>query len=171
MASFTFRLAALLRLRESRRDECQAALAQAYRVDDALAEQFDGLDRELDALRSFRRLKVSPGAVDVDRLVEAQRYELVTQAQQQQIARQRQTLAAEIDERRRTLVEADREVRVLEKLRQRQIEQHHHKEQQHEAKRLDEVATQQAFQQALLAQSGQAPPMAVMGGTGSMETA
>ena len=37
---FIFRLAALLRLRESRRDECRAALAEAYRVDEALRSRW-----------------------------------------------------------------------------------------------------------------------------------
>ena len=45
MAKFTFRLAALLRLRESRRDECRAALAEAFRVDDVLGKQLESLDR------------------------------------------------------------------------------------------------------------------------------
>ncbi len=147
MAGFTFRLAALLRLRESRRDACRAALAESQRCDDVLQKQFDGLGRELDALRIFCRLKASPGVVDIDRLVDAQRYELVTRAQQQEVARQRQTLAAEIEHRRQALVEADREVRVLEKLRQRQAEQHHREEERRESKRLDEVAMQQAFRQ------------------------
>ncbi len=147
MARFIFRLAALLRLRESRRDECRAALAEAYRVDEVLAKQLDGLDRELDALREFCRLKVSSRTIDVDRLVEAQRYELVARAQQRHVAQQRQTVAAEIEVRRQALVEADREVRVLEKLRQRQAEQHRREEDLREVKRLDEVATQQTFRQ------------------------
>jgi len=147
MARFIFRLAALLRLRESRRDECRAALAEAYRIDEVLKSQFDGLSRELDALREFCRQKASPGSVDIDRLVEAQRYELVARAQQQQIAKQREAVAAEIERRRQALVEADREVRVLEKLRERQVEQHRREEELREAKRLDEVASQQAFRQ------------------------
>ena len=56
-------------------------------------------------------------------------------------------MAAEIERRRQALVEADREVRVLEKLRQRQAEQHRREEELREAKRLDEVAAQQAFRQ------------------------
>lgn len=147
MAKFTFRLAALLRLRESRRDECRAALAEAYRVDEVLAKQLDNLGRELDALRTFCRMKASPGAVDVDRLVEAQRYELVARAQQRHVAQQRETVAAEIERRRQALVEADREVRVLEKLRRRQAEQYRREEDLREVKRLDEVASQQAFRQ------------------------
>ena len=149
MARFVFRLAALLHLRETRRDECRAALAEVYRADEALARQFDGLSRELDALRNFCRLKASPGAVDIERLVEAQRYQLVILARQQDIAQQREALAAEIECRRQSLVEADREVHVLEKLRQRQAEQYRRDEELCEAKRLDEVATQQAVGRAL----------------------
>jgi flagellar FliJ protein len=147
MAGFTFRLASLLRLRESRRDECRAALAEAYRIDDVLRKQWEGLGRELDALREFCRTTASPGAVQIDRLVEAQRYELVARAQQQHVAQQRETVAAEIERRRQALVEADREVRVLEKLRERQAEQHRREEDLREVKRLDEVAAQQAFRQ------------------------
>jgi flagellar FliJ protein len=148
MAGFTFRLAALLRLRESRRDECRAALADAYRVDEVLGRQLEGLRQELDGLREFRRRKISSKAIDIDPLVEAQRYELVLRAQQQHVAQQRQTVAAQIELRRQALVEADREVRVLEKLRQRQAEQHRREEELREAKRLDEVATQQTFRQS-----------------------
>ena len=147
MPKFVFRLTALLRIRESRRDECRAALADAYRVDEVLRKQFETLSQEINALREFCRLKASPGTVDIDRLVEAQRYELVTRAQQRNIAQQRQTVAAEVERRRQALVESDREVRVLEKLRERQAEQHRHEEELRETKRLDEVATQQTFRQ------------------------
>ncbi len=147
MAKFNFRLTALLRLRAARRDECRAALAEAYRIDEVLRKQLDGLGSELDALREFCRRNASPGAVDIDRLVEAQRYELVARAQQRRLAQQRQTVAAEIERRRQALVEADREVCILEKLRQRQAEQHRRDEEIRESKRLDEVAVQQAFRQ------------------------
>ncbi len=119
MGKFVFRLAALLRLRESARDQRRAALAEAFRVDDALAKQLAGVAAELEALRNLRRRAAGPGTVNVDRLVEAHRYELAAGQQQLQITRQRQTVAAEIERRRQALVEADREVRVLEKLRQR----------------------------------------------------
>ena len=149
MAAFTFRLEPLLKLREARRDECRSALAEGYRVDEVLRKQFDNMERELDALREFCRRKASPGGIDIDRLVEAQRYELVTKAQQQNIAQQRETVAAEIERRRYALIEADREVRVLEKLRERQSELHRREEEVREARRLDEVATQQTYRRML----------------------
>jgi flagellar FliJ protein len=145
MATFIFRLEPLLKLRQARRDECRAALADGLRVDEVLRKQFENLERELDALREFCRRKVSPGGIDIDRLVEAQRFELVTRAQQRNIAQQRETVATEIERRRQALVEADREVRVLEKLRERQAETHRREEESREARRLDEVATQQTY--------------------------
>ena len=151
MSRFIFRLEPLLKIRGARRDECRAALAEGYRVDEVLRKQFDSMERELDALREFCRRKASTGHVDIDRLVEAQRYELVTRAQQGKIAQQRETVAVEIERRRQALVESDREVRVLEKLRERQAEQHRREEEVREARRLDEVATQQTYRKMQLA--------------------
>jgi flagellar protein FliJ len=169
MSRFHFRLEPLLKLRESRRDECRAALAEAFRVDEVLRKQFDGLERDLAALREYCRTKSAPGGVDIDRLVEAQRYELVTRSQQRSIVQQRETVAAEIERRRQALVEADREVRVLEKLRERQAEQHRREEELREAKRLDEVATQQTFRKMVLAGEFDAPsPRPSPGGRGEL---
>ena len=153
MAQFNFRLASLMRLREATRDECRAALAEAYRVDDVLRQKVDRIARELELLKDFCRMKASPGTVDIDRLVEAQRYELVARQQQRQFVAQRESIAAEIERRRLALVEADREVRVLEKLRERQVEQHRKTEELRETKRLDEVATQQVYRESLRAVS------------------
>ena len=99
MARFLFRLASVLQLRETQHDECRTALAEAYSVDAVLKNQADALKREIDALKEFCRRKVSPGAVDINRLVEAQRYEMVARAQEQKIDEQRQQVAAEIERR------------------------------------------------------------------------
>jgi flagellar export protein FliJ len=53
---------------------------------------------------------------------------------------QRGRLAAEIERRRVALLAANREVRVLEKLRERQLEQYNQAENRLDIKRLDEVA-------------------------------
>jgi flagellar FliJ protein len=140
MAKFKFRLATLLRLRESARDERRAELAEAYRVDDLLRQRFDELSAELEAARQQCRRAAGPGTVDVDRLLEAQRYELTLRFQQGQLEQQRKAVAAEIERRRAALVEANREVRVLEKLRDNQSDRHRQEEGRREIKQLDEVA-------------------------------
>ena len=58
------------------------------------------------------------------------------------LQRQRQALAAEIDRRRQALLEADRDVRTLEKLRENQLQAHRQEEERQEGKRLDEAALQ-----------------------------
>ena len=150
MSKFKFRLATLLRLREATRDERRAALAEAYRVDDVLRERIGGMQAELDRLKNQCRRIAGPGDVDIDQLVEAQRYEVGLRAQQNQLTRQRKAVAEEIERRRQALLEADREVRVLEKLRDKQAALHLHEQQRRDVKRLDEVAQQQAMREVAL---------------------
>jgi flagellar FliJ protein len=144
MAKFKFRLATLLRLREATRDERRAELAEAYRADDLLREHLRRVGRELSWLQGRCRQVAGPGTVDVDRLVEAQRYEVTLRAQESRLTGQRDAIGAEIDRRRQALLAADRDVRLLEKLRQKQAQRHHQEESRREIKELDEVAGQRA---------------------------
>jgi flagellar FliJ protein len=142
MTKFKFRLATLLRLREATRDERRTELAEAYRADNVLSEHLDRIGRELDWLQTQCRKAAGPGTVDLDRLVEAGRYELALRAQRSQLDQQREAVSAEIDRRREALLAADRDVRLLEKLRDKQARRHRHEENRQEIKQLDEVAGQ-----------------------------
>ena len=145
MARFKFRMATLLKLREAARDERRTELAQAYRADDVLGKNLEQVRTELNALEDRCRKAAGPGTIDIDRLIEAQRYEIILKVQQRSLNEQRGRLAAEIERRRVALLAANREVRVLEKLREHQIEQHNQAENRLEIKRLDEVARLQAL--------------------------
>lgn len=144
MAKFQFRLATLLRLGESVRDQRRGQLAEAYRADELL-EQHEGMvARELAAVRASGRKAVAPGTVDLDRIVETQRYELALRAQQEHFAQKRKVVAGEVERRREALVAANREVRVLEKLRERQQERHVQEESRRDLRQLDEAAAARA---------------------------
>jgi flagellar export protein FliJ len=78
--------------------------------------------------------------VDLARLAESHQYAALLQTQEDELVRQRLALAIEIDRRRQSLLEADREVRTLEKLRENQIEAHRQNKNRQEIKRLDEAA-------------------------------
>ncbi|MGA2065371.1 MAG: flagellar export protein FliJ [Thermoguttaceae bacterium] len=147
MNTFRFRLSPVLQVREAARQERRSRLGEAYRADELLQRRLQAVESELDQLRGVSRRAARPGPVDVDRLVESQRYALGLRSQQAQILRQREDLAAEIQRRRQALLEADREVRVLEKLRQRQAERHRVEEDRREAKRLDEIAQQKIMRE------------------------
>jgi flagellar FliJ protein len=150
MSTFRFRLAPVLQLREATRQERRGALGEAYRADEVLRQRLETVATELERLRGLARQAACPGPVNVDRLVEAQRYALRLRNAEGQMLRQRADLAAEIQRRRQALLEADREVRVLEKLRQRQAERHRREEDRREANRLDELAQQKLMREAAL---------------------
>ncbi|HYO24513.1 MAG TPA: flagellar export protein FliJ [Lacipirellulaceae bacterium] len=140
MARFRFRLETLRRLREVTRDELRVRLAEAFQAEQILAEQRRMLAVEAAALGDMRREMMAGGAVQVTRLLESQRYQLMLEAQQRTLAEQAARLAEEVDVRRQAVVEADRQVRVLDKLRERRAAQHRAAQTAAEDRRLDEVA-------------------------------
>lgn len=142
MAKYRFRLETLQKVREAHRDQQRASLAEAFRAEQVLAEKRAQLAIEEQAMRELKRLATEGQYLDVNRLVEAQRYELVLKAQSQELAKQAMLLAAETERRRQILVEADREVRALELLDERHQRAHAIEEQRADTKRLDEAALQ-----------------------------
>ena len=138
MAQFQFRLATLLRLRELARDERRLQLAEALRLIDQLRSRCEEIEA---MLRDNQRLQApATGPLDADRLLNATRYELVLRAEQRALQVQEASLAAEVEKRREALVAANREVRSLELLREKQRERHAEQEEQFARKDLDEIA-------------------------------
>jgi flagellar protein FliJ len=140
MAQFQFRLATLLKLRERLRDERRGQLAEALRIDDDLRSRVQALGDELQG--ALRLQAPEPGAINVDRLLDATRYELVLRAEQGQLRAQQAALGAELEKRREALAAADREVRTLERLRETRREQFRAEQEAKAAKEMDEVAMQ-----------------------------
>lgn len=140
MAKYKFRLETVQKVREARRDQQRVALAEAFRAEQVLASHRAELAREETELRELQRAAKAGRYLDVNRLLEAQRYELVLKARELELARQQALLADETERRRQALVEADREVRVLELLDQRHQREHQRRERQRGIKQLDEAA-------------------------------
>ena len=147
MKKFKFRLATLQRLRESLRDERRGQLAEAYRADEILREQEARLEQEQADMAAVLREASGPGEVEVDRLMADHRYVLLLGAQRQYLGQQRQAVAQEIERRRQLLIEADRDVRVLANLKERQRQRHRDEENRQEIKQLDEVAQRRAVEE------------------------
>ena len=138
MPPFRFRLQTLERLREAARDACREQLADALRVDDLLRTQEEQLQGNLKLARDLQVMRA--GRVDVDRLLEAQRYEAAVTIEVRHIADQRARVAEELERRRQALVEADREVKVLEKLKAARRAEYDRAAQRADVKLLDEAA-------------------------------
>src|SRR5438128_11425206 len=103
------------------------------------AEERTIVGHQADAAERGRQLK-SPGTADVDALLQTHRYELVLTAQRRQLAAQIAQVEAESERRRQALVEADRQLRVLEKLRERQAAAHRKEAARRAVKQFDELA-------------------------------
>jgi len=147
MAHFSFRLQPLLELRLATRDERREDLAKAYHADRLLVEQLDRVRAELSEPQATARQAARPGTVSVDHLLNTHRYELLLGAQCGQITRQREDVQKEIQRRREALIEADREVKILERLRESKQSEFQFQEARVETRELDEVASIRAARQ------------------------
>ena len=127
-------------MREARRNERRSALAEAFRAEQILAANRAELACQEAELRELQRSAAAGRYLDVNRLLEAQRYELLLKARGQELAKQHALLDAEIERRRQELVEADRDVRVLELLDKRHRREHERQAARIEIKQFDEAA-------------------------------
>ena len=98
------------------------------------------VESELAGIRSQASVASQPGSVDVDQLLQTHRYELLLRAQRTMIQKQQLQVAEETERRRVTLVEADRQVRVLEKLREQKWQEYQVAEAKQDFKLMDELA-------------------------------
>jgi flagellar export protein FliJ len=140
MRKYQFRLETLRRLRIAHRDQQRSALADAYRAEQILAGRRADLMAEQADLLAVQRAAIESRHLNVNQLVEAQRYQTVLAARDQQLTEQEGQLAEEIERRRLVLVEADRAIRVLDLLDERHRREHRRQMERLETKRLDEVA-------------------------------
>jgi flagellar FliJ protein len=140
MSLTSFRLATLLKLREQTRDERRRELAQAYEAERLLRVQSAELNADREATRERMRKAGGEGSIDIEDLLNTRRYELIVKSQTTVVETQIAQVLEEIERRRGVLLEADREVKVLEKLKERQSQQFLEAEFKREKKQLDEAA-------------------------------
>jgi len=138
-----FRLATLLRLREAVRDERTRQLAETLRAAAAVAARRDEIDDELEGLK--RRPAESAGTVNVDRLLDADRYLALLRREREQVDEQRTAINLEIEKRREALLAADRDVRALEQLHETHERRHLAEGERRRMKELDEVAQRRGW--------------------------
>lgn len=144
MPTFRFRLTPVLHLRENARDERRTALADAQRAERLLAEQIAEKRTEITKLVTELAREGAVGEIHVERMIQGQRYQALLRAEQAMLEGQARQVAEEVERRRELLVAADRDVRVLERLREKQRARFDYEESRREIKFLDDVAGQRA---------------------------
>jgi flagellar export protein FliJ len=140
MRAQPFRLSSLLRVRRAERDQRQLQLGEALAERLELDARRGTLERQLDEQRSRMRAVAGTGRLDLADVAAGDRYMTDLRARLAQLAEHQQDLSLEIDRRRQALVEADRQLRVLENLHKRQQAEHRREQSLVERKLLDEAA-------------------------------
>ena len=137
---FHFRLQKLMNLRGLTRDQRRADLAQAYEAENLLQQQRDELLATCEQHRHAMRQASRPGEILVDHLLSTHRHELILRSELGVLDQQSQQVAEEIERRRQALLEAEKEYRVIEKLREKLKTRHRQEIEKQELRQMDEVA-------------------------------
>ncbi len=147
-----FRLATLLKLRIDDRDRRRLEFAQAVEAQRILEERIEEIEAERTTLLSLANEHARPGSANVDAMLQLNRYQAQLAGQRRALDGQLAQVTTEAERRRAVLVEADRQVRVLEKLREKQLENEAADALRREVKEFDE-ASLVVFRQQLEARS------------------
>jgi flagellar export protein FliJ len=137
---------ALLALRCRERDRLRVALADALAGQRLVEARCLLIERQLDNHRRTARDELGPGHIDAVALACANRYESNLRAQRAALQAEAQAAGHQVERRRQDVLEADRDVRALEKLRERQQEQHRAGLARAERNALDALAARAANQ-------------------------
>lgn len=139
MSIFKFRLQGLLRLRESQRDEARLLLADLLRQDALLIDDQAGLDGAVAIARTELGTSTVLGPVDLRRHRDLQSFETGLRQRRRWIDTARRALEPQIAERRQALAAAQRELRLLEQLAEREAAEHRAAVERAAQRELDEL--------------------------------
>ena len=140
MPSFHYRLETLLKMRGLERDRCRIALKEALDRQKSLQEKLDAVDEEIVELSDRERSAFASGAVDMVLIRDLGRYKTVLYDNRTEMLRQMVPIREEVEVCRARLLEADRSVKTLEKLREKQRHEHRAEAERRENKEFDEIA-------------------------------
>lgn len=140
MAQPKFRLETLLSIRENLLKEKQAELAKAYEAERIVEEKRRKTLDEMVALSGQARSMMQSGRIDVGFLLGARRHEAFLLAMRKDMDEKLVLIRQEIDLRRQAVIEANKEVKILEKLKEKQRERYRIEQGKSDVKRMDEIA-------------------------------
>lgn len=147
MPPFRFRFESLLSLHHRRRVEIGGEVGKATEAIRRVDQQIEFLQQQRNEIRDQTAAKFagsSPSgtrSVSADSMLQAGRYDLQLAGEINSLANTRQTLEVELDRRRGLLVEAEVEVKRLERLRETQARAHRHSTLRFEQAEADDLTT------------------------------
>ena len=137
---FTFRLDPLITLRDNELKECQAELAKAYHARQMVEETRLKFEKDIEESLQSAREMMESGTIDVNFLLTLQDHKTYRTAQLAKIAEDLKQIDEEIERRRVLVVAANKELKIVEKLKEKRYEKYLEEENKAEMKILDEIA-------------------------------
>ena len=138
---FKFRLDPLITFRDNVLKERQAELAKAHEARRILEEDRQGIDRQLaDGIVAARSAIQEGQTVDVNALLGFRRQEIFLRADRDRLTQMMGEIDKEIEKLLAAVVEANKELKIVEKLKEKQYEKYLSEESKTEMKIMDELA-------------------------------
>jgi flagellar FliJ protein len=119
MKQFKFRLQRVQKLRERLRERRRLSHAEAVAYERRVESQIDQIEQVKAAERADLVSKMTRSDLSVDQVIAARTYEGLLNTYRQQLDRQLDQVRQVVAARRRDLVDAERDVRILEKLEEK----------------------------------------------------
>jgi flagellar export protein FliJ len=145
---FQFRLDKLRRIREQRLQQKQIALAQAVHFEQQVDARTAAILAVMAQQKQGLRQALSAPQVPLDKVIATKTYEGVLASAERGLVLQKEQIQAVIAGRRRELVEADRDVKILDNLSDRQRQRFNDAVEKVDALLMDELAAQAALRRA-----------------------
>jgi flagellar FliJ protein len=138
---FTFRLEPLISIRDNVLKQKQAELAKAYEARRIIEETKSKIEKNIeDNLQSAREMQQSR-QIDVKFLFATRQHEIFLFAQLEEIRRHIRMIEEEIEVRRNAVIEANKELKIIEKLKKKKHEKYLAEENRKETIQMDEIAS------------------------------
>ncbi len=137
---FTFRLEPLISIRDNVLKEKQAELAKAYEARRIAEEKRLEVERNIEDNQRFGREMLRSGTINIDFLLGVRRHEAFLAAQFDEVRRHIALIEEEIEKRRAAVAEANKELKIIEKLKEKKREKYRAEENRKETIQMDEIA-------------------------------
>jgi flagellar FliJ protein len=138
--AFRFRLEPLITIRDNTLKEKQGELAKAYEARRIVEEKQRELEQELAENVTAGRQRLQTGTIDIEFLLGLRRHEAYLNAQIEVARGHLRQIDEEIERRRNAVLEANKELKIIEKLKEKRYEKYQTEENRKETIRLDEIA-------------------------------
>jgi len=138
---FTFRFETMLKIRQQREDEQKRVVANRLRQIGRVRERMASLNRQITEEMRAVRDGQEGGAIDIQQVMRHRHWLGHLHKGVLEAEARKRFLEARLAQERVVLLEAVKQRRILEKLKERRLQRHRVKEEKRETREADEMAT------------------------------